>query len=104
MTTTIPNTRASQSITIDRIQTNIDKAKQSFVLSKDSSIEAAAHVYIVWDDTQSEHADTYSKAWMEKQIEDHNIEIDQHNKKVESDKKRAKAFKAGTLSMDDLVN
>src|ERR1035437_1049969 len=104
MTTTIPNTRASQSITIDTIQANIDKAQQSFVLSKDSSIEAAAHVYIVWGDTQSEHADTYSKAWMEKQIEDRNTEIDEHNEKVASDRKRAKAFKAGTLSKDDLIN
>ena len=104
MTTTIPNTRASQSITIDTIQANIDKAQQSFVLSKDSSIEAAAHVYIVYDETQSEHANPDAKDWMERQIEDRNTEIDEHNEKVASDRKRAKAFKAGTLSKDDLVN
>jgi hypothetical protein len=73
-------------------------------LSKDSSIEAAAHVYIVYDETQSEHANPNAKDWMERQIEDRNTEIDEHNEKVASDRKRAKAFKAGTLSKDDLVN
>src|ERR1019366_9318319 len=104
MTTTIPNTRASQSITIDTIQANIDKAQQSFVLSKDSSIEAAAHTYIVYDETQSEQADPDAKDWMEKQIDERNTAIDHHNKLVDSDKKRARDFKAGTLSKDDLVN
>ena len=52
MNPTIPNTRASQSINIDLIQANIDKAQQSFVLSKNSATEAAAHLYVVWDDTK----------------------------------------------------
>jgi hypothetical protein len=47
MTTTIPNTRTTQPITIDQIQANIDKAQQSFVLSKNSATEAAAHLYVV---------------------------------------------------------
>jgi hypothetical protein len=104
MTTTIPNTRTTQPITIDQIQANIDKAQQSFVLSKNSATEAAAHLYVVWDDTSSPFANADAKKWIGDQIEARNKEIDEHNEKVASDRKRAKAFKAGTLSKDDLIN
>src|ERR1035441_2159352 len=104
MNPTIPNTRASQSINIDLIQANIDKAQQSFVLSKNSATEVAAHLYVVWDDTMSPFANADAKKWIDDQIEARNKEIDEHNEKVASDMKRAKAFKAGTLSKDDLIN
>ena len=104
MTTTIPNARASQSINIDQIEENIDKAQRCFVSSKDSATEAAAHLYAVWDDTMSPFANADAKKWIGDQIEARNKEIDEHNEKVASDRKRAKAFKAGTLSKDDLIN
>ena len=104
MTATTPNTRSAQVNTADQIQANITRARQSFVLSKDSAAESAAHVYIVYDETQSEHANPNAKDWMEKQIDERNTAIDNHNKLVDSDKKRARDFKASTLSKDDLVN
>src|ERR1019366_981637 len=104
MNPTIPNTRTTQPITIDQIQANIDKAQQSCVLSKNSATEAAAHLYVVWDDTSSSFANADAKKWIDDQIEARNKKIDEHNEKVASDRKRAKAFKAGTLSKDDLIN
>ncbi len=104
MTTTIPNTRASQSINIDQIEENIDKAQRCFVSSKDSASEAAAHLYVVWDDTMSPFANADAKKWIEDQIEARNRKIDEHNEKVASERERAKAFKEGTLNKYDLVN
>lgn len=104
MTTTISNNRAAHSITVDQIQDNIDKAHRCFVSSKDSASEAAAHLYLVWDETMSPHADADAKKWIDEKIEVRNKEFEEHNEKVVSDRERAKAFKEGTLNKYDLAN
>lgn len=65
-------------------------ARKAYIASKDSAMEAVAHVYLVYLNTLSEDG----KDWLEKQIKARNDKIDEHNKAIPGRKEAAAAFKA----------
>lgn len=65
-------------------------ARKAYIASKDSAMEAVAHVYLVYLNTLSEDG----KDWLDKQIEKRNGEIEKHNAAIPDRKQAAAAFKA----------
>ena len=58
----------------------LDSARQAYVSAKDSASYAAAHTYILWQETQKTQE---AREWLAKQIEERNIEIAGYNKSRE---------------------
>lgn len=99
--TVAANNDPCTSMLLEQIQVNIDKAQHSFVSSKSSAAEAAAHTYLVWLETMSPLSSKGNAAWIKGQIDDRNIEIKRHNADEKSLRKRAKDYLAGKHQEDD---
>lgn len=105
MTSTLAsNARNSSSINVAAIEAAIASARDSFALSKDSASKAAAHVYLVWLDTQSQSAPEHMRKWLLGEIETRNSEIDAHNELEATQRDRAKRLKASDLKKTDALN
>ena len=103
MTNMISNTRAA-TVTPATVQANINDAKASFVLSKNSAAKAVAHAYIVWLDTQSPKARPDMTKWLHEDIEARNQVIDDYNKDLSTLKARVVKYKVGKLGPTDVIN
>lgn len=65
-------------------------ARKAYVASKDSAMEAVAHVYLVYLNTLSDDG----KDWLDKQIKKRNHDIEKHNNDIPARKEAAAAFNA----------
>jgi hypothetical protein len=88
-------------MSLELILANINKAQHSFVSSKSSAAEAAAHTYMVWLETMSSLASKENSTWIKAQIDDRNIEIKSHNAHEKSRRKQVKDYLAGKLIEND---
>ena len=97
----LSNARTAAPVSLGTIQHEVDQARTSFKLSKDSAAAAAAHAYMVWLDTQSPSATPLMRAEIAKQIAALNEAIDKHNAEEAKLKDRVKRYANNTLKKTD---
>lgn len=70
--------------------------------SKTSAMKSAANAYLVWYHGESENAEPDMRKWLNEQVKKRNEKIDEHNAKIESDRRRAKELAEGKIN-DELA-
>ena len=87
----------------DEIFSNVENARLSHSKYSENAVTAAAHAYLVWQDTQSSIATREGKSWFEGEIERKNKSIEADNKNLKDREKRVEAYKTDTLGEDDWI-
>lgn len=101
MDNVIKNMRSAHQLTAATVTAEINEARKSFTLSKDSAAKAAAHVYMVWLATLSEDANSQMKKWLTGEVGKANTAIEAFNAEQDKLKERAGKLKDNKLPKDD---
>lgn len=97
----VPLVPAEEKEPADLLREHVREAQNHYERAKTGAARSAAHMYIIWHQTDGPAALTQGRDWLDGEIGAINDAVDEHNKHEKWLRDRVDRYKAGTLPSND---